>query len=105
MAEPGQHLEPFQVLPQLEQQRLAGTGCIRLDDTFQDLAAAVAQLRAEGILVITAEVAHDLFDVPGQIKSSLVDGQMLITRHFIVDLIFSIDNFFPIMESIVNPKQ
>jgi hypothetical protein len=81
MAEPGQHLEPLQLLTQVCQYRPPVAAVVGLDDALKNATAAVAQLGPQHVLVVAAELAHQLFDVHRQIERRPIDGQMVIAGH------------------------
>jgi hypothetical protein len=56
-------------------------GVIGAHDLANDFVRKLAQLRAEAVFVITAEIAHDLLEIDGEIKSLFVNGEMLVLGH------------------------
>jgi hypothetical protein len=53
---------------------------IRLDHQPHDLAALVAQLRDQRLLVVTGKPGHDLLEMHGDIERLFLDWQVFIAH-------------------------
>jgi hypothetical protein len=56
-------------------------GVVGAHDLAEHLARQLAQLRAEAIFVIAAEVAHHFLEVDGEIESFFVNGEVFVLGH------------------------
>src|SRR5882762_6604371 len=57
------------------------SGAMFRPDHAHDLAALRSQLASQRVLVVAAEVAHDLLQVDGEVHRLFVDRQMLVSSH------------------------
>ena len=76
-----QDLELFELLAQLQQHRHPVAQRVGAHHQFERAPRPIAQICAQGVLVITREAVHHLLQVQAQVVARLVDRQMLRARH------------------------